>query len=223
MSPKKQELARKAADLDTHSGFSGRLQELVDDAGSLAAVAAQARVSEGAVRMWLSRVEPTREKLGALAKATGISLDWLISGRGPKFFSDVPPGYIRMRFADLIRSKGVATRPFWSTDKFIFLPMSLVGISDSEREKIDPMALLLPPENSDSDAADFVVFDLKKEDAELPPLPFLCVTLEEGKAKVRPTRSSAGITDMFGPILGPVHFRGTVIRQQTIQAAKQRR
>ena len=170
--------------------------------------------------MWLSRVEPTREPLAAIAKATGVTLDWLIAGRGPKVWSECPPGYTAMRFADLRESKGVASRPFFSVEQFIFLPLSLLGVPESELDRIDPMALLLPPETPDSDAADFVVFDLTKEHASPPELPFLCVSLDKGKVKVRPARSSAGLTDMFGPILGPVIFRGSIVRSSVVQKAK---
>ncbi|MGB8685677.1 MAG: helix-turn-helix transcriptional regulator [Candidatus Binatus sp.] len=208
-----QELARKAANRDAHSGFSERLQELVADAGSIAAVAAQARVSEGAVRMWLSRVEPTREKLAALAKATGVSLDWLMTGRGPKVYSEYPPGYVAMRFADLTESKGIATRPFFSREHFISLPLSLLGISESEQASIDPMALLLPPE-ADSSEADFVVFNFAQ--------PGVPETLREGtpcvvidhdeRVKVLPARNLAGT------VLGPVIFRGAVVRRRASRA-----
>lgn len=206
-----------AAGRDTHAAFAGRLKKLIDKVGSARAFAAQAGVSEGAVGTWLSRVEPTREKLAAIAKATGASLDWLVTGR-----AGCPPEYIAMRFADLRESKGVATRPFFSTDKFIVLPMSLLGIAESDQENIDPMALLLPPENSDSDVAEFVVFDLTQEDESPPAVGFLCAILDEGKVKIRPARSSAGLTDMFGPILGPVIFRGTIARQPSLQKAKER-
>jgi transcriptional regulator with XRE-family HTH domain len=189
-----------------HAAFAARLRDLVDSVGSARAFAAQADVSEGAVGTWLSRVEPTREKLAAIANATGVSLDWLITGRGPRT-SD----YIAMRFADLSKSKGIATRPFWSTDNRIFLPVSVIGITESERETIDPMALLLPPETSTIDEADFVVFDLTKEGASPPSPPTLCVILDEGRVRVRPARSSTGLADMFGPILGPVIFRGAII------------
>jgi len=174
-------------------------------------VAVMARVSEGAVRMWLSRVEPTREKLAAIAKATGVSLDWLVSGRGPKMQSELPPGYVRMRFADLTKSKGVATRPFFSTEQFIFLPLALLGMTESD--KIDPMALLLPPDSPGA-AADFVVFNFIQKDAAPPAAGSPCVVIEdEERVKVRPVRSSAGLSDMFGPILGPVIFRGAIVRQ----------
>lgn len=197
---------------DVHSGFALRLQELVKDAGSTAAVAAQAGVSEGAVRMWLSRVEPTREKLASIAKASGVSLDWLISGRGPKVYSECPPGYIAMRFADLTKSKGVATRPFYSIEKFIFLPPSLLGIAEDDSDQIDPMALLLPPETPDAQVAEFIAFDMTREGASPPRPPTLCVTLDQGRPKVRPARSAAGSSDMPDPILGRVIFRGIISR-----------
>jgi transcriptional regulator with XRE-family HTH domain len=219
------------SDLDAHSQFAQRLEELVAGAGSAAALAAQARVSEGAVRMWLSRVEPTREKLAAIAKETGVSLDWLISGRGPKFFSECPPGHIAIRFADLTKAEGVEIGAFLLTENYIFLPTLLLGIDESgfathreprviDRRQIDPMALLLPPEIPDS-AADFVVFNFSKEGASPPPEGSLCVTLDERRIKIRPARSSAGLTDMIGPILGPVIFRGAIVeRKKTKRAEK---
>ncbi len=183
--------------------------------GSARAFAAQAGVSEGAVGTWLSRVEPTREKLAAIAKATGVSLDWLVTGRAA-----CPPGYIAMRFADLMKSNGIASRPFFSVEQIMFLPLSLLGIAESERENIDPMAVLLPPENPDSAAADFVVFHLTQEDESPPAVGSLCAILDEGRVKVRPARSSAGVSDMSGPILGPVIFRGSIVRSSVVQKAK---
>jgi len=206
-----------AVQSDSHAAFAARLKELIEKVGSARAFAAQAGVSEGAVGTWLSRVEPTREKLAAIAKATGVSLDWLVTGRAA-----CPPGYIAMRFADLRNSKGIATRPFFSVEQFIFLPLSLLDIAESERESIDPMALLLPPENLGSDAADFVVFHLTQEDESPPALGSLCAILDEGKVKIRAARSSAGVTDMSGPILGPVIFRGSIVRSSVVQKAKKR-
>jgi transcriptional regulator with XRE-family HTH domain len=206
--------ASKANELGgQQAAFAERLKQLIASSGGARPFAAKAAASEGTVRAWVERgAEPSRDKLAAIAKTTGVSLDWLISGRGPKFYSECPPGYAAMRFADLMKSKGKPTRPFFSTEQLIFLPFWLLGIAESEREKIDPMALLLPTETPDSTAADFVVFDLTKEGAS-PPSSGLCVILDdEGRFKVRAARSAAGGRDIFGPVFGPVIFRGVIVR-----------
>jgi hypothetical protein len=208
--PKKTEPPR--ADTASHPEFVARLRALVDEAGGQRSFA-KGVASQGTVNLWLHDSEPGRDKLAAIATATGVSLDWLIAGRGPKHFSDVPPGYIKMRLADLVESKGIATRPFFSTERFIFLPLSMLGIAETEQDRIDPMAVLLPP-GSKEDYAEFVVFDFTQPGAVPPAEGSLCVVIGSDEAvKVATARSSAGATDMFGPILGPVIFRGAIVRR----------
>jgi hypothetical protein len=202
--------------------FTARLQQLVDETGSKSGFAGLAGVTQRSVRLWIEGGEPGRDRLAAIAAATGISLDWLIAGRGPKYFSDVPPGYIAVRFADF--RKGTAIGALFSTDKNILLPSFFFDLDETDfathmeprvmdRTKMNLMALLLPPEKQDSDAADFVVFDLIKEGGSAPSVGTLCVILDDRNIRIRAARSSAGATDMFGPILGPVIFRGAVVRR----------
>jgi Bacteriophage CI repressor helix-turn-helix domain len=126
----------------THADFAIRLKQLVDGAGSARAFAAQASVSEGAVGTWLSRVEPTREKLAAIATKTGVSLDWLIVGRGPKYFSDVPPGYIAIDFYDLVKSGGYLNT-LGGPDRLIIFDRALLALGADEHANL--LALYLPP------------------------------------------------------------------------------
>ena len=207
--------------------FTVRLQQLVNESGSKNAFAGLAGVTQRTVRLWMEGGEPGRDSLAAIAQATGVSLDWLIAGRGRKIYSEYPAGYIPMPFVDLRKSKGILTGSFLSTDKRVFVHASLLDLTEGDfatrleprvidRGKIDPRALLLPPSERDSDAADFIVFDLTKEDAEPPAEGVLCVViLDKGKVEVRPARSSTGITNMFGPILGPVIFRGAIVRRDS--------
>ena len=140
--------------------FRQRLRELVEDAGSVAAIAAMARVSEGAVRMWLSGVEPTREKLAAISHETGISLDWLIVGRGPKHFSDAPPGYVTIDFYDLVKSGGYL-KTLGGPDRELIFDRTLLALDMKERANL--LALYLPigatATESILTATDFIIVD----------------------------------------------------------------
>ena len=121
--PKKTE--RPPADLASHPDFVARLRGLVDEAGGQRSFAARAGVSQGTVNLWLRDSEPGRDKLAAIAKATGVSLDWLVSGCGPSV--GMPAWVYRDAIRRPDRDEGHPDRPFFATDKFIFLPLSLFG------------------------------------------------------------------------------------------------
>jgi hypothetical protein len=179
--------------------FRQRLRELVEDAGSVAAIAAMARVSEGAVRSWLSGVEPTREKLAAISRETGIGLDWLIVGRGPRHFSDVPPGYIAIDFYDLVKSDGYL-KTLDGPDRELIFDRALLALDMDEKANL--LALYLPigkAAESILTATDFVIVNRGARDL-IPGAPsqvaeeepyrrsnldvgILCVVIEKGRVQ----------------------------------------
>jgi transcriptional regulator with XRE-family HTH domain len=71
---------------DTDSdGFPGRLREALQSYGSTSAIAKEIGRSEGAVRKWLrGQSEPSVSDLRAICYTTGVSVEWLVMGRGNK-------------------------------------------------------------------------------------------------------------------------------------------
>jgi transcriptional regulator with XRE-family HTH domain len=67
------------------SGFAVRLREVVTDYGSASTLAKIIDRSEGAVRKWLrGESEPNVTDLRALCEETHTSIDWLVTGLGPR-------------------------------------------------------------------------------------------------------------------------------------------
>lgn len=65
--------------------FTDRMNVLIRRAGSAAALARSAGVSESVVRKWRDGTsEPSREHCVAIAKADGCSVGWLVAGDGPE-------------------------------------------------------------------------------------------------------------------------------------------
>lgn len=62
--------------------FPERIAHLAKTHGSASALARLINVSPGAVLKWLEGTEPTRDKVAALALATGVSVEWLVLGIG---------------------------------------------------------------------------------------------------------------------------------------------
>ncbi len=66
-------------------GFSDRLRRVIDLGGvTIAETARLSDLSTNAVQFFLSgrRENPSSESVVALARATGVSLDWLLTGEG---------------------------------------------------------------------------------------------------------------------------------------------
>lgn len=64
------------------SAFVARMEFCASVLGSVAALARTAGISQSGIRKYYLGAEPTRPVLIALARATGISLLWLVDGRG---------------------------------------------------------------------------------------------------------------------------------------------
>jgi len=75
--------AMKAAPAPLEGGFSARLHALVEGR-TQASFAAEAGISQGGLHKLLHGGEPNLATLIALAKAGGVSVEWLATGRGPR-------------------------------------------------------------------------------------------------------------------------------------------
>ncbi|MFV2947372.1 XRE family transcriptional regulator [Pseudomonas japonica] len=62
--------------------FLDRLQRLVQIAGSANALAKKSGISQSGIQRYLKGGEPTRKMLITLARCTGVSLMWLMTGEG---------------------------------------------------------------------------------------------------------------------------------------------
>ncbi|EON15243.1 MULTISPECIES: LexA family transcriptional regulator [Pandoraea] len=67
---------------DTDDDFIARLRLLIERAGNASALVRQAGISPSGFQKYLGGAEPSRRVLMALAEAGGVTLEWLITGRG---------------------------------------------------------------------------------------------------------------------------------------------
>lgn len=64
--------------------FQLRMKELVEHVGSMAEIARKCGLPESTVKKWVDGIsDPSRERCIALARGTGVSLLWLVTGEGP--------------------------------------------------------------------------------------------------------------------------------------------
>lgn len=81
-------MAKKEAD----AAFQMRMQECADEAGNPAALARAAGISHPVISDYLNGVsEPSRLRLISIAKAAGVSVEWLATGEGAKKLDDKGP------------------------------------------------------------------------------------------------------------------------------------
>jgi len=77
--------------MDDKAAFRERLQSCIDASGTLYALAKKIGSPPNTIRRYFGSSEPTRPKLLAIAAATGVSVEWLATGRGPRLASNIPP------------------------------------------------------------------------------------------------------------------------------------
>lgn len=87
MLPLDQERAREKSSVllnATDTGFTARIGVLVKKYGGVSRIARTCGFSEGVIRSWRDgRSDPSRARCVSLARGLGISLLWLMTGRGP--------------------------------------------------------------------------------------------------------------------------------------------
>ncbi len=69
---------------ETDDDFIARLRWLAERAGNASALVRQAGISPSGFQKYLGGAEPSRRVLIALAEAGGVTLEWLMTGRGPR-------------------------------------------------------------------------------------------------------------------------------------------
>ncbi|MDF3868736.1 helix-turn-helix transcriptional regulator [Pseudomonas denitrificans (nom. rej.)] len=78
------QLSGSGGEPESDKAFIERLREIASIAGSVSALAKAAGISQGGLQRYLKGGEPTRPVLISLAKCTGVSLAWLMTGEGEK-------------------------------------------------------------------------------------------------------------------------------------------
>lgn len=76
-------------------GFHSRLSEIIDTDEPFAWAARVGIPSASFSRMWKKGVVPKAPHLKTIREATGVSLDWLLTGEGPKWRREIaePPSF----------------------------------------------------------------------------------------------------------------------------------
>jgi lambda repressor-like predicted transcriptional regulator len=75
---------------EMHSGeLQDRVLELIGNR-SANSYAQEFGLSEGTLRSILNGHIPRIDNVVAIAEASGVTVEWLVTGRGPKFYSDYP-------------------------------------------------------------------------------------------------------------------------------------
>ena len=79
---------------DPDREFIKRLEEIIGDFQSRAALAKKAELPPSSLQSYIEGAEPTRPALVALARAANVSIEWLADNRGYKQpHPPVPDGY----------------------------------------------------------------------------------------------------------------------------------
>ncbi len=96
---------------ESRTEFAKRVEALIESAGSGNALAMAARVSEGVVRKWKAgESDPSRENLISLARASGVRIEWLATGEGPKTEAEAAE-FVRIPLYDIEVSAGPGEIP----------------------------------------------------------------------------------------------------------------
>ncbi|SUD95672.1 XRE family transcriptional regulator [Pandoraea pulmonicola] len=101
--------------------FIARLRVLVSRAGNASALVRQAGISPSGFQKYLSGAEPSRRVLIALSEAGGVTLEWLMTGRGPM---------------------EVAIRDAWPENHLTLLPLYRAGDTDCPVPEASPEKLV---------------------------------------------------------------------------------
>lgn len=92
---------------DSDRGFIKRLEEIISEFPSRAALAKAADLPPSSLQSYIGGAEPTRPALVALARAAEVSLEWLADNRGYKKPRPVvPDGYAKIPVYDVRKSGG---------------------------------------------------------------------------------------------------------------------
>lgn len=91
--------------------FISRLRELADGAGSVNALSKAAGVSQSGLQRYLNGGEPSRKAVVAIAKAGGVSVEWLATGEGERDYGQAGEDADEFAYVEQIAGKrGVIRR-----------------------------------------------------------------------------------------------------------------
>lgn len=76
------ESAVSSSAIELESRFTARMELCAQRVGSVSALAKKAGVSQSGIRRYFNGGEPTRPHLIGLARAAGVSVEWLATGAG---------------------------------------------------------------------------------------------------------------------------------------------
>jgi len=126
------------AQSDSDHGFVKRLEEIVGEFPSRAALGKKAGLSPSSLQSYLKGAEPTRPALVALARAAEVSLEWLADNRGDKKpHPPVPDAYAEISVYD-IRKAGGYVYPLVMEEvaSWIYLPLNLFSYPGMKAAKL---------------------------------------------------------------------------------------
>jgi hypothetical protein len=114
---------------DSDRGFINRLEEIIGEFPSRAALAKAANLPPSSLQSYIEGAEPTRPALLALARAADVSLEWLADNRGyKKPHPPVPDGYAAIPVYDIRKSGGyVYPLVMEEIASWIYLKLDLFG------------------------------------------------------------------------------------------------
>jgi hypothetical protein len=123
---------------DSDPAFIKRLEELIGEFPSRAALAKAAGLPPSSLQSYIEGAEPTRPALVALARAANVSLEWLADHRGyKKPHPRVPDGYAGIPVYD-IRTSGGYVYPLVMAEiaSWIYLKLDLFSYPRMQAAKL---------------------------------------------------------------------------------------
>lgn len=153
-------MVRNMTRTDSDRGFIQRLEEIIGEFPSRAALAKKAKLPPSSLQSYIEGAEPTRPALVALARAADVCLEWLADDRGyKKPHPPVPDGYIQIPVFD-IRKSGGYVYPLITAEiaSWIYLKLDLFSFPQMQTAKlfvVEGVASLAPEIKN----GDFLVID----------------------------------------------------------------
>ncbi|RJP17215.1 MAG: helix-turn-helix transcriptional regulator [Deltaproteobacteria bacterium] len=94
--------------------FMGRMKEVVEMVGSAEKLAKLSGISSRGIGKYLAgETDPSRVRLVAIARATGVSIKWLATGEGPKTSAELDSASIPEKTLARLRSSDYAFIPLY--------------------------------------------------------------------------------------------------------------
>jgi transcriptional regulator with XRE-family HTH domain len=134
---------------DESNGLARRISEVVGDK-SVSAFAKECGFGESLLRKYLAGAQPNAANLVAVARAGGVTVDWLAVGRLPKYAAELcellkrPNGSARgehhvatlMQAFQVLQEWQIENGRFLSADKFLRAAELLVELAGDKPEQV---------------------------------------------------------------------------------------